>query len=570
MAKETPYGKMPWRNSYESGVPYENDYLPTCLPGILSQRVMEFPVSTALVFEGYAMTYRGLQDTIDRLSAFLIGIGVKKGDRVAILLPNTIHCVVGYYAVLGIGAIAVMNNPLYTDPELEYQFNDSGAETLITLDLLAARMIALRSRTSILHILYASLGDYLPFPKNLLFPLVAKRKKLAATVPESPNVYRWKTVLSNPAAKPPEISLDLNTPAQYQYTGGTTGVAKGAILTHGNLSMQVQQIAAWFPKLAKGKEVMLGALPFFHVFGLSTSMNFSIYMAWANVLVPKPTPDQLIATIRKYHPTFAPMVPTMYIGILNHPDIHKANLRSIKGCFSGSAPLPHEVIKAFEEKTGAIIVEGFGLTESSPVSHINPFGDNRRKIGSIGLPISDTHCRIVDLQEGETDLPAGESGELLLKGPQVMRGYLNRPEDTAATLKNGWLHTGDIAYMDEEGYFYIVDRKKDMILSSGYNVYPRDIEELLFRHPKVREAAAVGFPHPKRGEAIKVFVVIKDGDQLTKEELMQYCKENLAKYKHPADIEFRKALPKSNIGKILKRELRTDALADIQKGNFSV
>jgi long-chain acyl-CoA synthetase len=570
VAKETPYGKMPWRDSYESGVPYEIDYLPICLPGILAQRGIEFPNATALVFEGYAITYRGLQDAVDRLSTFLIELGVKRGDRVAILLPNTIHCVVGYYAVLGIGAIAVMNNPLYTDRELEYQFNDSGAETLITLDLLAARMIALRSRTSIRHILYASLGDYLPFPKNLLFPLVAKRKKLAATVPESPDVYRWKTVLSNPAPKPPEISINFDEPAQYQYTGGTTGTAKGAILTHGNLSMQVQQIAAWFPKLTKGEEIMLGALPFFHVFGLSTSMNFAIYMAWANVLVPKPTPDQLIAAIRKYHPTFAPMVPTMYIGILNHPDIHKANLSSIKGCFSGSAPLPHEVIKAFEEKTGAIIVEGFGLTESSPVSHINPFGNNRRKIGSIGVPIPDTHCRIVDLQTGETDLPAGESGELLLKGPQVMRGYLNRPADTAATLKNGWLHTGDIAYMDEEGYFFIVDRKKDMILSSGYNVYPRDIEELLFRHPKVREAAAVGFPHPKRGEAIKVFVVVKDGDQLTKEELMQYCKENLAKYKHPADIEFRKELPKSNIGKILKRELRADVLADIPKGNLSV
>lgn len=567
---KTPYEKMPWRDSYESDVPYENNYLPICLPGILSQRVLEFPDVTALVFQGYAMTYRALQDAVDRLSTFLTGLGVKKGDRVAILLPNTIPCVVSYYAVLSIGAIAVMNNPLYTDRELEYQLTDSGAQTLITLDLLAGRMIALRSRTPIRHILYTSLGDYLPFPKNFIFPLVGRWKKLAAAVPPSPDVYRWKTVLSGTIPKPPAVSLQFDEPAQYQYTGGTTGAAKGAILTHGNLSMQVQQIAAWFPRLAKGKEVMLGALPFFHVFGLSTSMNFAIYMAWANILVPKPSPDQLIATIRKYHPTFAPMVPTMYIGILNHPHIEKVNLGSIKGCFSGSAPLPHEVIKAFEEKTGAIIVEGFGLTESSPVSHINPFGNNRRKVGSIGIPISDTHCRIVDLDDGETDLPTGESGELLLKGPQVMKGYLNRPEDTAATLKNGWLHTGDIAFMDDDGYFFIVDRKKDMILSSGYNVYPRDIEELLFQHPKVKEAAAVGFPHPKRGEAIKVFVVVKDGDRITKDELMQYCRENLAKYKHPADIEFRQTLPKSNIGKVLKRELRADALADGKKDNPSV
>lgn len=566
MVTETFYEKMPWRDSYESGVPFENDYLPTCLPGILSQRALEFPNTTALVFQGYAMTYRDLQGAVNRLSAFLDRLGVKKGDRVAILLPNTISCVVGYYAVLSIGAIAVMNNPLYTDRELEYQINDSGAQTLITLDLLAERMIALRSRTTLRHIIHTCLGDYLPFPKNLLFPLVGKWKKLAASVPAAPDVYPWKTALSDTGLKPPAVSLHFDDPALYQYTGGTTGAAKGAILTHGNLSMQVQQIAAWFPGLAKGEEVMLGALPFFHVFGLSTSMNFAIYMAWANVLVPKPTPDQLIETIRKYHPTFAPMVPTMYIGILNHPDIHKADLRSIKGCFSGSAPLPHEIIRAFEEKTGAIIVEGFGLTESSPVSHINPFGNNRRKVGSIGIPISDTHCRIVALEDGETDLPAGQSGELLLKGPQVMKGYLNRPEETAATLKDGWLHTGDIAFMDEEGYFFIVDRKKDMILSSGYNVYPRDIEELFFQHPKVKEAAVVGYPHPKRGEAIKVFVVVKEGDSITKDELMQYCVENLAKYKLPADIEFREALPKSNIGKILKRELRADALAEGEKG----
>lgn len=560
MPSETLYTAMPWRNCYESDVPFECNYLRACLPDILSQRVIEYPEKPALVFEGYIMNYRTLLDSIHRLCGFLTDLGVKKGDRVAILLPNTVHCVVSYYAVLSLGAVAVMNNPLYTDRELEHQFNDSGAEILITLDLLASRMIALRPRTPIRHIIYAGIGDYLPFPKNLLFPLVAKYKKLSVAVPGIENVYRWKTIMSGAEPKPPSVSPHFDDPAQFQYTGGTTGAAKGAILTHGNLSMQVQQISAWFPKLAKGAEVMLGALPFFHVFGLSTSMNFAIYMAWANVLVAKPTPDKLLSILLKYKPTFAPMVPTMYIGILNHPDIKKANLRSIKGCFSGSAPLPHEVIKGFEEKTGAIIVEGFGLTESSPVTHVNPFGNNRRKVGSIGLPISDTHCRIVDLNDGETDLPVNTPGELLIKGPQVMQGYLNKPEETAAALRDGWLYTGDIATMDEEGYFYIVDRKKDMILSSGYNVYPRDIEELFFQHPKIKEAAAVGIPHPKRGEAIKVYVVIKNGEQVTREELMEYCSANLAKYKHPTEIEFRSELPKSNIGKILKRELRIEAL----------
>lgn len=547
--------KRPWLASYETGVPVEIKYEHACLTDFLSQRVAKFPEAPALLFQGYTMTYRNLADAVNRFAAFLVHLGVNKGDRVAILLPNTIPCVVSFYATLRIGAIAVMNNPLYTDRELEYQLNDSGARVLVTLDLLTLRMIALRRKTSIRHIVHTCLGDYLPFPQKILFPLVAKRKKLAATVPKTDGVYPWKSALKHTRLlAPPTLTFD--DPAIYQYTGGTTGKAKGAILTHGNLSMQVQQIAAWFPDFTKGREMMLGALPFFHVFGLSTSMNFSIYMAWANVLVPKPVPDMLIKTIQKYHPSFAPMVPTMYIGILNHPDIHKTDISSIKGCFSGSAPLPHDVIATFEKKTGAIIVEGYGLTESSPVTHVNPFGNNRRKVGSIGIPISDTCCRIVDPADSDTDMPPGRPGELLIKGPQVMVGYLNKTEETASTLKGGWLHTGDIAWMDEDGYFYIVDRKKDMILSSGYNVYPRDIEELLFQHPEIREAAAVGIPHPKRGEAIKVYVVLKNGATTTAAELMQYCRENLAKYKHPEAIEFRNELPKNNIGKVLKRKLR--------------
>jgi long-chain acyl-CoA synthetase len=284
-------------------------------------------------------------------------------------------------------------------------------------------------------------------------------------------------------------------------------------------------------------------------------MNFAIYMGWGDILVPKPQPDPLLETIAKFKPTFAPLVPTMYIGMLNHPRIDQMDMSSIKGCFSGSAPLPVEVIREFESKTGAVIVEGFGMTESTPVTHVNPF-QGQRVVGSIGVPISDTLCRIVDLDDGVTDLPIGQSGELLVKGPQVMQGYLNKPEATAETITDGWLHTGDIAKMDENGYFYIVDRKKDMIISGGYNVYPRDIEEVFFEHPKVLEAAAVGVPHPKRGEQVKVFVVLKEGASATEEEFIEYCKDKLASYKLPTMIEFKEDLPKTNVGKVLKKDLR--------------
>jgi long-chain acyl-CoA synthetase len=383
---------------------------------------------------------------------------------------------------------------------------------------------------------------------------VGKKKGLAADVKPGDQVFRWKALMSRYAPDPPRVDLDFDDVAMYQYTGGTTGVSKGVMLTHGNLSKQIQHIAAWFPAF-DSDEIMLGALPFFHVFGLSTAMNLAIVLGWGNILVPKPQPPQLLEAISKFKPTFAPLVPTMYIGMLEHPDIERTDLTSIKGCFSGSAPLPLEVISEFEKKTGAVIVEGYGLTESTPVTHINPF-KGQRKVGSIGLPIPDTQCRIVSLDDGVTDVPVGDTGELLMKGPQIMMGYLNRPDATAETLTDGWLHTGDIAKMDEEGYFYIVDRKKDMIISGGYNVYPRDIEEVFFEHPKVMEATAIGIPHPKRGESVKVFVVLKDGQTATADELIKYCEDKLAKYKWPTEIEFRDELPKTNVGKVLKKDLR--------------
>jgi long-chain acyl-CoA synthetase len=512
----------------------------------------------ALSFQGYRLTYTQLDDMVNRCAAALHGFGVVKGDRVAILLPNLIPCAVAYYAVLRIGAIVVMNNPLYSDRELLHQFNDSGAKLLITLDLLGNRMIDLRPKSGIRQIVITSIGDYLPFPKNLLFPLVARRKGLAAPVKAAENVYKWKPLVTAATAAAPAAKLAFDDVAMYQYTGGTTGVSKGVILTHGNLSKQVQQVRSWFPTFQQGEEIMLGALPFFHVFGLTTAMNFAVHMGWGNVLVPKPQPEPLMEAISTFRPTFAPLVPTMYIGMLNHPKIASVDLSSLKGCFSGSAPLPVEVIRDFEDKTGAVIVEGYGLTETTPVTHINPFGKGKRRVGSIGIPITDTEARIVDLESGQTDMPLGESGELVIRGPQVMQGYRNKPEETELALRDGWLYTGDIATMDEDGYFYIVDRKKDMIISGGYNVYPRDIEEVFFEHPKVQEATAIGVAHPRRGEAVKVFVVLREGETATAEELMAYCEDKLAKYKWPTEIEFRTELPKTNVGKVLKKALRAE------------
>ncbi|MFC1488563.1 long-chain fatty acid--CoA ligase [Thermodesulfobacteriota bacterium] len=560
MSDEIRYQNKPWLANYEKGVLEKIEYDAVCLPAILERTVRKFPDKMALLFQGYKITYLQLNDMVNRFAGCLNDLGIKKGDSVAILLPNLIPCVAAYYAILKIGGITVMNNPLYSDRELEHQFNDSGAKVLITLDLLGNRMIDLRPKTGIKQIIYTSIGDYLPFPKNLLFPLVAKKKKLAADVKSAENVFKWKDILATASSSPPDVELSFDDVAMYQYTGGTTGVSKGVILTHGNLSKQVQQIGAWFPTF-DSEEIMLGALPFFHVFGLSTSMNLAIYLGWGNILVPKPQPDALLETIRKFKPTFAPLVPTMYIGMLNHPDIQKTDMTSIKGCFSGSAPLPIEVIRDFEEKTKAVIVEGFGLTESTPVTHVNPFAGGKRKVGSIGLPISDTESRIVDLNDGKTEVPVGETGELLVKGPQVMKGYWNKPEETAETIVDDWLHTGDIAKMDEEGYFYIVDRKKDMILSGGLNVYPRDIEEVFYENPKVQEACAIGVPHPTRGEATKVFVVLKGGETSTQEELIDYCKPKLATYKLPTEIEFRDELPKTNVGKILRKDLRKEELA---------
>ena len=565
MAGESIYQSKPWLKSYEKGVPEAIRYEEICMPDILDRTAKQFPEKTALIFQGFTLSFRQLKDMVDRFAACLIAFGVKQGDAVALLLPNVIPCVAAYFAILKIGAISVMNNPLYSAPELDHQFNDSGAKVLVTLDLLGNRMIDLRPKTKIKQIVYTSIGDYLPFPKNLLFPLVAKKKKLAADVKAATDVFKWKDCIAKYEPNPPAVKIGFEDVAMYRYTGGTTGVSKGVMLTHANLSKQVQQLKAWFPAFNKGTEIMLGALPYFHVFGLSVSMNFSIHMGFAQVLVPRPQPEPLLESIRNFRPTFAPLVPTMYIGMLNHPDLKKTNMSCIKGAFSGSAPLPVEVIHDFEKATGAVIVEGFGMTETTPVTHVNPFHGGARKVGSIGVPISDTLCRIVDLEDGVKDMPIGERGELIVKGPQIMKGYRGMPAETANTLKDGWIYTGDIATMDEDGYFYIVDRKKDMIISGGFNVYPRDIDEVYYDHPKVQEACSIGIPDPKRGENVKLFIVLKEGETATQEEMIEFGKTKLAAFKLPTEVEFRKELPKTNVGKILRKQLKADEMEKRKK-----
>jgi len=539
---EKSYQAKPWLKHYADGVTEEIEFEELCLPDILERAAKRYPDKDALVFKEDKMSFKELKDKVDRLATCLSGFGIKKGDSVAILLPNLSPCVISYYAILRIGAIVVMNNPLYSDRELEHQLNDSGAKALITMDIFGNRMIDLRQKTGIKQIIYTSV--------------------LGTEVKPAEDVYEWEDILSKTSPSPPAVELSFDDVAMYQYTGGTTGVSKGAMLTHRNLSCNVQQLASWLISplkggLKEGQGMSLSAPPFFHAFGLTAAMNSSIYLGWTQVMIPRPQPDQLLEAIGKFKPTFIFLVPTMYIGILNHPDFDKVDMKSIKFCGSGAAALPVQVIEKIQKKTGSPLMEGYGMTEASPITHVNPFG-GLRKPGSVGVPIQNTLSRIVDLKDGITPVPVGEVGEIVFKGPQVMKGYLNMPDETAKALKGGWLHSGDLGKMDEDGYFYVVDRKKDMVVSGGYNVYPKEIEDVYLEHPKVAEAAAIGVPHPTRGEQVKLMLVLKEGKSATEEEMIKYCSDKLAKYKWPTMVEFRSELPKSAVGKILKHVLRKE------------
>lgn len=543
-----------WLKSYATNVPAEVEIEHVVLSEALQRSAQRFPDRPALFFQGKVVSYRSLNDMVSRFAGALRALGVRPGDRVATLLPNLVQHVVAIYGASRAGATVVLNNPLYTDRELEHQFNDSASTYLVSLDLLVPRMIELRKKTGITKIISCHIRDFLPFPLKQLFPLV--KKHMHRRTPAAQDVLEFMDCIEKYPPIEAAHKASWDDTACLLYTGGTTGVSKGVQLTHGNLSSNCQQCSVWFQGFVPGREIAVGCLPFFHCFGMTTAMNVCIWNGWGDVLVPKPEPKAILEAIHKSKATYMPAVPTLYNGLINYPDLKKYDITSLKGCFSGGAPLPMDTLRNFEQLTGAQICEGYGLTETSPVTHINPYGA-RRKVGSIGIPIPNTEAKLVDVDDYNREITApGEPGEICVRGPQIMTGYINRPEETAAAVRDGWLLTGDIAVFDEDGYFTIVDRKKDMIISSGFNIYPRDVDEVLFAHPKINEACVIGVPDAYSGERIKAYVVLKEGYTATAEEIIDYCKENLVKYKVPKYVEFVPDLPKSAVGKILRKELR--------------
>ncbi|WP_052487487.1 long-chain-fatty-acid--CoA ligase [Gordoniibacillus kamchatkensis] len=548
----------PWLRHYPEEVAPTGNYPEMNVASMLLASARRYPKRPALYFMGKTMSYARTAQEAAQFAAVLRSLGVRKGDRVALMLPNCPQMVIACFGALMAGAVVVMTNPLYMERELEHQLADSGAKAIVTLDLLHNRIAGVMRRTKLEYVIVTSLKDYLPFPKNFLYPIKMKKDGVSLGVSFNSEVLSWRRLMATPSAvhelEPVDPHEDL---ALLQYTGGTTGISKGVMLTHANLIANTIQNVTWAYKCVDGEERFLAALPFFHVFGLSVVMLQAVYRAAEMLLLPRFETKPVLELIARKRPTLFPGAPTMYVALLNYPDIGKYDLSSIRACISGSAPLPREVQLKFEDVTGGRLIEGYGLTEASPVTHANNIWEKRK--AGIGIPLPDTDARIVDPETGE-ELPAGEIGELAVSGPQVMKGYWNRPDETAKVLRDGWLHTGDMARMDEDGFFEIVDRKKDMIIASGYNIYPREIEEVLFEHPAVKEAAVAGVPDQYRGETVKAFVVVKDGASVTAAELETFCRERLAAYKVPRKFEFRAALPKTLVGKVLRRQLLEEEL----------
>lgn len=545
-----------WLTSYPEDIAPTFDYPLHNLGKLLQHAAEQFPSNRALYFLGTTYTYTELLQAAYRFAnALRSTFGIAKGDRIAIMLPNCPAAVISYFGTLLAGGIVVQTNPLYKEHELKHQLGDSGVRLIVTLDLLYNRIQAVRPHTRLEHILIASIAGDLPWPKSWLYPLKQRKDGLHTRIPYNrQNIHPFKKVLANAPPTPICETVDAKSDtALLQYTGGTTGISKGVMLTHYNLIANAYQNIHWSYKSVTGKERFLAALPLFHVFGLTVLMNQAALRAGEMILLPRFEAETVLKTIHRKHPTVFPGAPTMYIALLNHPGVEQYALSSINVCVSGSAPLPIEVQERFEALTGARLIEGYGLTEASPVTHANPIW-GRRKIGTIGIPFPDTDAAIVDSDTGE-ELPPGEIGELVVRGPQVMAGYWNRPEETAKVLKDGWLYTGDMGTMDEDGYFAIVDRKKDVVIASGYNVYPREVEEVLYEHPSVQEAVVAGVPDAYRGETVKAYIVLKSGYAATGAELEAYCRERLASYKVPRAYEFRAELPKTMIGKVLRRAL---------------
>jgi long-chain acyl-CoA synthetase len=568
MEEKETYASKPWLRFYDEGVPATLDYPSVPLDRLLSDAAAKHPEYPAIVFGASvgarvmdsAMSYQKLEDAVNRFAAMLQRLGVKKGDRVAIITPNCPQFVIAYYGILRAGGVAAPCNFLYTANELEHLLNEAGAEIAVVLSPFYHRVHSVRTSTRLRHVIVANVKEYFPPLLRLLFTL-AKEKKEGHRVELAEEDDVWFQALLAAAAERPEpVEVASEDTACLLFTGGTTGVPKGAQLTHRNLVSNAVAGLVWC-HAREAQEVTIGALPLFHSYGMTTVMNCSIAGASTMVLVPDPRDVlHIMGSIGKHQATLYPAVPTMYVAINTHSQVTRFDLSSVRICISGAAPLPKEVQQSFQELTGGTLVEGYGLTETSPVTHGNPL--SRNKIGFIGIPWPDTDARIVDVDTGEHEMPVGEIGELIIHGPQVMKGYWRRPTETHFVLREHpdlgpglWLHTGDIARMDEEGYFQIVDRKKDMIICGGFNVYPRDVEEVLFQHPAVQEAGVIGLPDEYRGETVKAFVVLKEGMTASEQEIIDFCREQLAKYKVPTAVEFRTELPRSTVGKVLRREL---------------
>ncbi len=548
----------PWVKNYDEGVPATIDYPEIASFELLENAAKKYPDQPCTIFKGAIITYKEMDELSDRLAAGLYDLGVRKGDRVGLFIPNTPQFVIAFYAILKLGGVVVATNPLYTQREIEYQVNDAGIEVMVLMTNNYEKVKEIQHKTKIRQLVVTNLKETLPPMLRFLFTLF-KEKKAGFKISKLLDNDVWMQDLIS-KYKPedrPEIEVGAYDTALFQYSGGTTGISKGVVASHYGLVANTYQIDAWNPLGREGQEKFLMAIPLYHAYGMVVGLKYGIKIGGSFIMVPDPrdTKDVLENAV-KYKATIYPGVPAMYNAINNNADVlsGKYDLSSIKVCISGSAPLMRETKLKFEEITGGNLAEGYGLSEAPVASHCNPIlGLN--KTGSIGMPFPDVDCKIVDLDDGVTHLEAGEIGELILSGPQVMKGYHNMPTETANALRDGWLYTGDIAYMDEDGYFYIVDRKKELIKPGGFQVWPREVEEVLMDHPAILEAAVGGIPDPDSGEAVKAWVVLKPGQVVSVDDLREWCKKDLAGYKVPKQIEFREELPKSTVGKILRREL---------------
>ncbi|MGM0920936.1 MAG: AMP-binding protein [Bacillota bacterium] len=559
--------QKPWLHLYPEEIPHYAEIDNKPLQSYLAQAAQEFPTKTAIHFLGKELTFTEIYEQSLKLAGYLQELGLKKDERVSIMLPNCPQAVIAYYGILFAGGIVVQTNPLYMERELEYQLNDSDAKYIITLDLLYPRVSKMKALTSIEHIIATSIKDYLPFPKNLLYPFVQKKQnQIVVKIEHSGHTHLFKEIMKRQYTSIEEIETNPKEDiALLQYTGGTTGFPKGVMLTHENLVANMSMCSSWMYKCKRGEESVLGILPFFHVYGMTAVMNLSIMQGFKMILLPKFDATDTLKAIDKLKPTLFPGAPTIYIALLNHPDLKNYDLSSVESCISGSAPLPAEVQEKFERETGGKLVEGYGLSEASPVTHSNFLWSHRKK-GSIGVPWPNTDSIILSFETGK-QAEYNELGEIAVRGPQVMKGYWKKQEETDAVLRDGWLLTGDIGYMDEEGYFYIVDRKKDMIIAGGFNIYPREIEEVLYEHEKVQEVVVAGIPDPYRGETVKAYIVLKEGAVATEQEFEEFARKHLAAYKIPRIYEFRKELPKTAVGKILRRSLVDEEKEKLKNAN---